>query len=69
MTELERLVELLCSAPLGSKPFEDQYYKSTIRGIAKHLLENGVLLAPMPMAEWLRAELSEHIYNRCIEEL
>lgn len=24
---------------------------------------------PMPVAEWLRKELTEHCYERCIEEL
>ena len=24
---------------------------------------------PMPAAEWLRRELTEHCYNRCMEEL
>ena len=42
MTERERLIELLCSAPLGSKTFDQQYYKSTITKIADYLLENNV---------------------------
>ena len=46
MTERERLIELLCSAPLGSKTFEQQYYKSTITKIADYLLENNV--KPLP---------------------
>ena len=44
MTDRERLIELLCSAPLGSKTFEQQYYKSTITKIADYLLENGVVV-------------------------
>ena len=46
MTERERLIELLCSAPLGSKTFEQQYYKSTITKIADYLLANGVIVPP-----------------------
>lgn len=37
--------------------------------IADYLLANGVLVAPMPMADWLRDELSEYIDKRCFEEL
>ena len=44
MNERERLIELLCSAPLGSRTFEQQYYKSTITKIADYLLKNGVIV-------------------------
>lgn len=37
--------------------------------LADYLLANGVIVAPMPMAEWLRQELTEHVYRRCMEEL
>lgn len=37
--------------------------------IADYLLDNGVIVAPMPMADWLREELSEHVHKRCVEEL
>ena len=47
MNERERLIELLCSAPLGSRTFEQQYYKSTITKIADYLLENNV--KPLPL--------------------
>ena len=46
MPERERLIEILCSAPLGSKTFEQQYYKNTITKIADYLLENNVKLLP-----------------------
>ena len=36
---------------------------------ADYLLENGVIVAPMPMADWLREELTEYVYKRCVEEL
>ena len=66
MTERERLVELI------EKTFYEQYYK---RGVfntgtaADYFLENGVIIAPMPIAEWLRQELTEYVYKRCLEEL
>ena len=44
MNVRERLIELLCSAPLGSRTFEQQYYKSTIIKIADYLLKNGVIV-------------------------
>ena len=37
--------------------------------IADYLLENGVIVAPMPMADWLRKELTEYVHKRCVEEL
>ena len=51
MTERERLIELLCSAPLGSKTFEQQYYKSTITKIADYLLSNGVIVPPVKVGD------------------
>ena len=51
MTERERLIELLCSAPLGSKTFEQQYYKSTITKIADYLLAEGVIVPTCE--EWI----------------
>lgn len=36
---------------------------------ADYLIENGVIIAPMPMADWLRKELTEYVHNRCVEEL
>ena len=46
MTDREKLIELLCKAPLGFKTFENQYYKSTISKIADHLIANGVIVTP-----------------------
>ena len=45
------MIELLCSAPLGSKTFEQQYYKSTITKIADYLLSNGVILPPCKVGD------------------
>lgn len=46
MTDRESLIELLCSAPLGSRTFEQQYYRSTITKIVDYLLANNV--KPLP---------------------
>ena len=58
----DRLIELLCSAPLGSKTFEEQYYKSTITRIADYLLENGVIVPPCKVGDNIyfnKAEIDE----------
>lgn len=36
---------------------------------AEELVRQGVIVAPMPMADWLREELTEYVYKRCMEEL
>lgn len=36
---------------------------------AEELVKQGVIVAPMPMADWLRQELTEHVHQRCMEEL
>lgn len=51
MTERERLVELLCKAPLGERLFEEQYYKSTITKFADYLLVNGVIVPPCKVGD------------------
>lgn len=51
MKERERLIELLCSAPLGFKSFDSQYYKSTISKIADYLLDNGVIVPPCKVGD------------------
>ena len=47
----EKLVELMCEAPLGNKTFEQQYYKSTITKIADHLIARGVTVQ-----EWISVD-------------
>ena len=56
----ERLVDILKSKPYGYSSYED---------FADYLLENGVIVAPMPMAEGLRQELTEYVHQRCVDEL
>ena len=65
----ERLIELL----KGNLPhFTNDiafWNGEHIGELADHLLANGVIVAPMPMANWLKAELTEYVHNRCMEEL
>ena len=37
--------------------------------LADYLLANGVIVPPMPMADWLREELTEYVCRRVIDEL
>lgn len=61
MTDRERLIELIEKrTPIFTQSAEN---------LADHLLENGVIVAPMPMADWLRQELTEYVHERCMEEL
>lgn len=56
----DRLVQLICDCCVSRPKAEF---------IANHLLEKGVIVAPMPMAGWLRKELTEYVHERCMEEL
>lgn len=58
----ERLIELIQKSVNGCA-------RNRAETIADYLIEKGVLVAPMPMAEWLRDELNDHIHKRCMEEL
>lgn len=51
MTDRNKLIDLLCKAPLGFKTFENQYYKSTISKIADYLLANGVIVPPCKVGD------------------
>ena len=57
----DRLIELLCGHYMNTT--------SDAAEVAEYLLENGVIVAPMPMANWLREELTEYVHKRCVEEL
>ena len=61
--ERDRLINLIMKAnsPLISLRRAEE--------LADFLLDNGVIVAPMPMANWLRDELTEHVYTRCYQEL
>lgn len=62
MTDRDRLIELL-------KKADSATWGQTYESYADYLLANGVIVAPMPMAEWLRQELTEYVHQRCMEEL
>lgn len=51
MTDRNKLIELLCKAPLGFKTFENQYYKSTISKIADYLIANGIIVLPCKVGD------------------
>ena len=79
MTDKERLMDLLsfvrckfeCCASLdcGRCGDLDDLDRCQIESIAEHLLSNGVIVAPMPMATWLKDELTEYVHKRCIDEM
>ena len=66
-SERNRLVELIEN--FFEKEIGASFVKGFLDKLADYLLDNGVIVAPMPMADWLREELSEHVHKRCVEEL
>lgn len=73
MTDRYRLIELILQ---GENEADKRgiancqmYNLEKAKILADYLLANGVIVAPMPMAEWLRKELTEHVHERCMEEL
>lgn len=58
----DRLIELIQQSVKGCA-------RNWAEIIAEYLLANGVIVAPMPMADWLQEELTEHVHKRCMEEL
>lgn len=56
---------------VGTVTIDDfvEFDDEVVADIADHLLANGVIVAPMPMADWLKKELTEHVHKRCMEEL
>lgn len=67
----DRLVELIKEELCITTVFNGEFIEATanIEEVANHLLADGVFVAPMPMTDWLREELTEHINKRCFEEL
>ena len=51
MTEREKLMELLCKAPLGNYPLGEQFSNGTVEKIADFLLENGVIPLPAKVGD------------------
>ena len=62
MEQKERLIEIIQSSVGGCA-------RNWAEVIADGLIANGVIVAPMPMADWLRKELTEYVHERCMEEL
>ena len=67
MTDKDRLIELIRKAKKNTKEANCDLEREML--FVDYLLANGVIVAPMPMAEWLRQELTEYVYQRCMEEL
>lgn len=59
----DRLVELI------EKEIDTKATGINVEWLADYLLANGVIVAPMPMADWLKQELTEYVHKRCVEEL
>lgn len=69
MSDIERLVDLLKRADKNTELKCITDYEDAIFDNAEFLLDNGIIVGPMPMAEWLKKELTEYVYKRCMEEL
>ena len=70
----ERLIELLDARQDRGQKWSHYENGQSVESLsnstlADHLLANGVIVAPMPMADWLRQELTEYVHKRCVEEL
>jgi predicted aconitase with swiveling domain len=66
MTDKERIVEVLKAY---TKKNNISASSVILEEYAEELIRQGVIVAPMPMADWLREELTDHVYKRCMEEL
>lgn len=58
-----RLIELI------EKEIDTKQSGINAEWLADYLIANGVIVTPMPMADWLREELTEYVHKRCVEEL
>ena len=66
----ERLIELINKSGVSFCNFPDKNYEEECKSnLADYLLANGVILAPMPMTEKLREELTDYVHERCVDEL
>lgn len=61
----ERLAELLKKAPLCNKDFDLQYSDGTIEKIADYLLENGVIVLPCKIGDYIEWDngISKHLWQ------
>ena len=65
----DKLIELLCKAPLGFKTFENQYGKSTIYNFADYLLANGVIVPPCKVGDSIFRVGNGKIWEWLIEHI
>ena len=71
METKEKLTEIIGNVVVNDKGnrIRDVFHPEFIEKIVENLIAEGVIVAPMPMADWLRKELTEYVYERCMEEL
>ena len=71
MNTKEELTEIIGNVVVNDKGnrIRDVFHPEFIEKIVENLIAEGVIVAPMPMADWLRKELTEYVYERCMEEL
>ena len=68
----ERLIELLENFTYVCPKVCDKDISCNLckkEKLANYLILSGVIVAPMPMADWLREELTEYVHQRCVDEL
>lgn len=56
----------LCSKETNRKVYTGKLKMSPCE---LYISTTSVILAPMPMADWLKQELTEYVHERCMEEL
>jgi predicted aconitase with swiveling domain len=66
MTDKQRITEILKAY---TKKHNISASSVILEEYAEELVKQGVIVAPMPMVDWLRQELTEHVHKRCMEEL
>ena len=70
MQTKEKLTEIIKSTVVNAHGTKlgDVFHPEFVENIVENLIKNGVIVAPMPMADWLREELTEYVRKRCLEE-
>ena len=69
MTEREKVMELLCKAPLCSYAFGEQFSNGTIEKIASYLLENGVVVVDTNNVKRENLPLIQQAFSMPLDEL
>lgn len=70
-SDRERMIKIISNTIVNAHGTKlgDVFHPEFVENIVENLIKNGVIVAPMPMTDWLRKELTEYVYNRCLEEL